>query len=116
METYAYSHPHCVQNVYGFDFRPSSNSSSGGQPEVFLGVMGNPWMDLPVPVHGLVIMDLEVGIFAKITTCAALNIQLAKQPSPCVFYALPQELESFQSRIMRLEARTNEVLGRANWS
>jgi len=95
--TYTYPHPHHVHNIYEFYYRPEDKN-----PEIFLAILGNPWMDPPVPGQGLVMVDRETGAF-KETTIARLNVRSAKQPAPGVFYALTQEPEPEQSKLVRLE-------------
>jgi len=99
---YTYPHPHHVHNIYEFYHEPKSNRS-----DVFLAILGNPWMDPPVPGEGLVMLDRDTGAFQK-TTIERLNIRSAKQPAPGVFYALTQEPEPEQSKLVRLETNVED--------
>lgn len=103
--TYAYPHPHHVHNIYEFDFFTTT-------PEVIVAILGNPWMDPPVPGHGLVKFDRITGQFVTLSS-SRLNVRSATQVSPGIFYALTQEPEGVPTKLVRIEQQEQQLIVKA---
>jgi len=129
VQTYPYPQPHHVHNIYEFDVLSNKNSTSTNsegddtaaeEKEIFLAILGNPWMDPPVPGEGLVRFDRTTGAFIPMNTtgnanannassaAVGWNVRSATQVSAGVYYALTQEPEGSPTKLVRMEQQQQQ--------
>lgn len=96
--TYAYKNAQKhVHNVYAMDL--------DGVQNIFVAVLGNPWLTPPLAGDGLVGFDRSVEQFLDPApgVAGSLSVRSAKQESASVFYVLTQEPSGAQTKLARLE-------------
>lgn len=85
-----------VHNAFAFEF--------GGQTEIFVAAIGNPWSSPPVPGLGLVRFDRSLEKFDLETTVgASLHARSAKQQPDGSVFVLTQNPPGEASTLARLE-------------
>merc|ERR1712217_651003 len=102
--TFAYSNPQKhVHNVYAMEWN--------GRKEIFVAVLGNPWLKPALAGDGIVLFDQAAKKFLPPAPglAGSLSVRSAKQESATVFYVLTQEPSGAQSKLARLEKHGSDL-------
>jgi len=90
-----------LHNAYSFNF--------GGQKEIFVAVLGNPWSDPILAGRGLIRFDRSTKSFDLSPTTAELNVRSAKQQDDGSIFVVTQEPAGVATKIARYEERNGQL-------